>query len=494
MLTNFFITMKIESYSVVNLLLYRLRKVGLIKKNNISPNIKKVLLLLQIFLDMLGKVIIKGFYLYIIYLLVKILCKNYQTNYFVVVFIFLTLLGGLVKARILKTSKKKYQSIILFGIDAKEYIICDILLNSISDSFLLLISFLLLNSLLNFKIITIILMMIFFFFTRLVGEGVNLLYYKKRNDTLLNNSFLYFILLGLFTLFCLLAILSILYMFKVKDYKLMYKMINGLNSYLYSDGSSFTRDELIEIKKGNYYVKTNKMITNNPYRYLNDIFIRRHSFILKRPILREVVVIFGIGILVCLISFVDKRLGYSFAKLFMRYFMLVFLIIFSLNKTSQITQIMFINCDRSLLEYDFYRKSESVFSLFKERLKSLILLKLFPILILGFFIDVIFKIYLGMNFLELIYVLIILISSSIIFTLYHLSIYYLVQPYDRESKIKDMRLVVSNLLVSVILLMISRVKVSLYLLTFVMVVVTMIYLLIILYLIKRKSFKTFKLH
>ncbi len=93
MLTNFFITMKIESYSGVNSLLYRLRKVGLIKKNNISSNIKKVLLLLQIFLDMLGKVIIKGFYLYIIYLLVKILCKNYQTNYFVVVFIFLTLLG-----------------------------------------------------------------------------------------------------------------------------------------------------------------------------------------------------------------------------------------------------------------------------------------------------------------------------------------------------------------------------------------------------------------
>ena len=73
MLTNFFITMKIESYSVVNLLLYRLRKVGLIKKNNISPNIKKVLLLLQIFLDMLGKVIIKGFYLYIIYLSFNIL-------------------------------------------------------------------------------------------------------------------------------------------------------------------------------------------------------------------------------------------------------------------------------------------------------------------------------------------------------------------------------------------------------------------------------------
>lgn len=115
-------------------------------------------------------------------------------------------------------------------------------------------------------------------------------------------------------------------------------------------------------------------------------------------------------------------------------------------------------------------------------------------MILGIFIDVIFKIYLGMNFLELIYVLIILISSSIIFTLYHLSIYYLVQPYDRESKIKDMRLVVSNLLVSVILLMITRVKVSLYLLTFVMVVVTMIYLLITLYLIKRKSLKTFKLH
>ena len=59
MLTNFFITMKIESYSGINSLLYRLRKVGLIKKNNISSNIKKVLLLLQIFLDMLGKVIIK---------------------------------------------------------------------------------------------------------------------------------------------------------------------------------------------------------------------------------------------------------------------------------------------------------------------------------------------------------------------------------------------------------------------------------------------------
>ena len=64
MLTNFFITMKIESYSVVNLLLYRLRKVGLIKKNNISPNIKKVLLLLQIFLDMLGKDFIYILFIY----------------------------------------------------------------------------------------------------------------------------------------------------------------------------------------------------------------------------------------------------------------------------------------------------------------------------------------------------------------------------------------------------------------------------------------------
>ena len=84
--------------------------------------------------------------------------------------------------------------------------------------------------------------------------------------------------------------------------------------------------------------------------------------------------------------------------------------------------------------------------------------------------------------------------NKLIYYIYPLSIYYLVQPYDREAKIKNMRMVVSNLVVSVILLMITRVKVSLYLLTFVMVVVTMIYLLIILYLIKRKSFKTFKLH
>ncbi len=71
----------------------------------------------------------------------------------------------------------------------------------------------------------------------------------------------------------------------------------------------------------------------------------------------------------------------------------------------------------------FIVKVKVFFLYLKKRLKSLILLNLFPILILGIFIDVIFKIYLGMNFLELIYVLIILISSSIIFTL--LSFIYL---------------------------------------------------------------------
>lgn len=79
----------------------------------------------------------------------------------------------------------------------------------------------------------------------MLGLFTILLVYFLKNEINISNMKIFF----LDILFCLLAILSILYMFKVKDYKLMYKMINGLNSYLYSDGSSFTRDELIEIKK-----------------------------------------------------------------------------------------------------------------------------------------------------------------------------------------------------------------------------------------------------
>ena len=70
----------------------------------------------------------------------------------------------------------------------------------------------------------------------------------------------------------------------------------------------------------------------------------------------------------------------TFALLLLPY--MLFLMYF-INTGKNITNAMFMNCDHSMLFYRFYREPKIVLSLFRERLKTVIIINLLPTIILA---------------------------------------------------------------------------------------------------------------
>lgn len=58
-------------------------------------------------------------------------------------------------------------------------------------------------------------------------------------------------------------------------------------------------------------------------------------------------------------------------------------IMYCLNRSSSVTQAMFMNCDHSMLTYRIYRTPKVILGMFKERLKTLIVINLLPSTIIG---------------------------------------------------------------------------------------------------------------
>ena len=115
----------------------------------------------------------------------------------------------------------------------------------------------------------------------------------------------------------------------------------------------------------------------------------------------------------------------------------VFIMYFT-NRGSVVTQAMFINCDNSMLTYRFYRSPKSILSLFWKRLLTLIKINMIPSLVISLGLPILLFITGGSsNIYDYGLLFIAVIFLSIFFSVHHLVIYYLLQPYDINMKAKS---------------------------------------------------------
>ena len=109
-----------------------------------------------------------------------------------------------------------------------------------------------------------------------------------------------------------------------------------------------------------------------------------------------------------------------------------------LNRGTTITQAMFMNCDHSMLTYRIYRTPKVILGVFKERLKTLILLNLIPAFAIA--VGLVLLLYLTggtSNYLNYLIIFISIIAMSIFFSVHYLVMYYLLQPYNINTEIKS---------------------------------------------------------
>ena len=192
--------------------------------------------------------------------------KNITTGILHVYFIF-TIIGIFFNNRVLTTSTKKYFSIVLFNMNAKEYMKAtlwtELLINLITHSIGL--WFLIQSPI-------IVLYLVFGFLGRVIGERLNVLHYNKYKIALTYNYPLYWTIIILSIIACLLpriqitittpiiaildlifiplAIISYIGLMKIDNYKLIYKRLNTKVAAMNSEQArAYSRQAMVDIKE-----------------------------------------------------------------------------------------------------------------------------------------------------------------------------------------------------------------------------------------------------
>ena len=255
-------TLQIDYAYSVNSFIFVLQKLpifnDLITKDAYSSKeIKKIVGFFGLTFSALRALFLKFMYFFaIFYLSIKISPENIVKSFFHIYF-FLTILGLFINNKLLNTSKKKYFSLILFNVDDSKFLkalifwlqFTNLILNSICILFFMFIME-------SPNVLYGLILLILSYSTRLIGEALNVKFYKKYNYIWYSNSSLYFpILIGLLLLAILpvidiyirfryiavitiilfiLSIPSLLYLLKIKDYKLMYKQLSMVTKVMNS--------------------------------------------------------------------------------------------------------------------------------------------------------------------------------------------------------------------------------------------------------------------
>ena len=229
------------------------------------------------------------------------------------------------------------------------------------------------------------------------------------------------------------------------------------------------------------------------FEYLNDLFFKRHKKLLWKPcILMAAVFAFAVAAVIVLMEMTPE-----FRQLVNEHVMTLLpcmaFVMYIWNKGDQFTQALFINCDRSLLTYSFYKDPKSVLKLFVIRLRSVVKLNLLPAMVIGLGLPLVLFLSGGTDrWTDYLVLFVTVIAMSIFFSVHYLTVYYLFQPYTAGTEMKSVPYTVINALVYVVCYMLLQLKLPPIGFGLLMIGFTVVYCTAALTLVYKLAPKTFK--
>jgi hypothetical protein len=437
-------------------------------------------------------------------------------NTFINIFVFLTLIGGVFNTYLFNPAKDKYYSIVLMRMNAKKYAVS----NLISFLIITCISFypaiIIFGLMYKVNIFLLILLPLFVVSVKLLGNYILLKYYEKNKKVLSENNFYligtvsiiglilayllpYFgysitplIFIVIFILFIILGIISLIYILKNNNYNQIYKKMLTLNSVIFN--TERTSKDNLKKQYSKEIKNVNATSNKTGYEYFNDLFIKRHGKLLTNSAIKFAIIIGIIFIILMVGAFIDKSSYKDINAIPLNSLPYFVFIMYFVNRGNVITQAMFINCDNAMLTYRFYRSPKVVLNLFKTRLKTLIKINMIPALVIAIGLPVVLFVTGGTsNHLDYLLLFVSIISLSIFFSVHHLVVYYLLQPYDINMKAKSGTYGIVNGITYFICYMCIEVKISTIIFAPLVTLFAIIYILISLVLIYKYAPMTFKL-
>lgn len=509
----------------VNSFIYILSKLPILKDlitNDIykSKTIKKIVSLFWILFTVARTAFLKFMYFFaILFICYKLFPNNIVRSFFHIYFL-LTILGMFINNKLLNTSKKKYFSLLIFNMDATSFFRANLFWNMLTSTIMnaicmyIFVDYLLLSP-------TIIYSLILIFFTlgvRLVGEVGNILFFRKYKYIWYTNNSLYFPVLGVLLgccflpylniyipfnmimtcmiIFLLLGIPALIYLLKVKDYKLIYKRLSQITNVMDSKNEKdYLKQAMIDVKEKDKKIDSSLLKTKKGYDLFNAIFFERHKEILLRSARKySVFIIFVYGLLVYLMLNYSNY-NRSIAELIHLKSAVFIIIMFFINRGAIITQAMFFNCDHAMLRFNFYREPNVIVELFKKRLQTVVKVNLLPAFVIGIGNTIVLLISKNTySFLTIGTTFLFIISLSIFFSVHYLVIYYLLQPFNKEMEVKRASYSFVTMGTYIISYKLSGLILSSEILSIFGVLFVFLYIVIALQLVYNISPRTFKLN
>ncbi len=461
-----------------------------------------------------------------------------EIDFFNNLWILLAIIGIFINSGLFEPSEDKYYGIMLMRMNAREYIITDLLYNSIRQFCGYFIVLLVSVFVFHMPFLCGLSLMLFSVAGKYVGCFLKLVSINKGEiTTKIYNALGVIMTVGMllmlpvtlnFEIFftpaivyiatgvmVILGVLSFLYLYNFKEYKKICKIFLSEKSMIKFRQAKSGKTEKKETSEK--YVKNLIKVDDSDleaipvdpsltsrargFKYFNQIFEKRHASILaKRTKIVCIVIgiaeLFAIGTVLFLKfrgeDLFDSYSGVILAMPFLMYF---------INTGEVLASAMFYNCDAAMLTYNFYRKPETILGVFKERLKTVIKNNLYPALMLAVgFTTLVLLSPAEDKVTECLTFLLLFPALSVFFSVHRLVIYYIFQPFTvgQEKKSSGYSLINSATYIVCYFMMqgsgtLLALGVPTIVFSGVMLVFSIVYVLVALLVVNKFAPKTFKL-
>ncbi len=493
-------SLKIEILRLTNIFLFNLKKLPILNDlftNDIysSKIIKKICQFLIIIFIIFKELFYKFIYFFTVLYLSKLLLPSNFINYFYHLIILLTILGIFINNKLSTISKNKQLNILIFNFDATKYLKTNIIYNSFKNLIINSILLLIIGYTYKTSIIVTLSLSVLMIFSRFIGEILNISFYKKFKTTFQTNKILYFISL---IIFFILATLPLKNIFISNNLIIILTIISIIVGIVYLKLLLINKKIYKSLLKNNQEKEV--FLLKNPEKtivnkkgldLLNTLFFKRNitGNIRKKD---SLIIIIIYSIIIFLI-YNNLEFSQQMKELLKNNLAWFILIIFFLNKGAIITKNMFINCDSSLLNYNFYKEKEVILSLFYKRLFSIVKINLIPAIVISIGNVLLLFISKEINIYVYFSIVLFILSLSILISTHYLVIYYLFQPFNKEREVKNNNYSLILLITYMICFSLINLKINTILLSIYCIIITIIYLIVSLILVKTYAKKTFKL-
>lgn len=524
MIKTFITSFKIKNTYRVNSIIYSIKGLPIINKILPSSLYKNKFLkifgnIISILWEIVSTFLWKGLYVWLVLGSMTFAYKTNQPDTFLHLFVFSTLIGGILNTYLLNPTKDKYYSIILMKMDANSFALTDYFYSMLKLVIGLMPFTIIFGLILNVPLLICISMPLFVALIKIIIIGIFSIPDFKKNKVVNSENlptkkvwllFAALVFLGfglpylgvvisqiiyiiLFSVSIIFGIIALREIITFKDYKKIYKvLLTNENVYAVQNASSTKtiRDNVAKRIEYNGDITSNK----TGFAYFHELFVKRHNKILTLAIKKQTLVIVGIFIILYIAIFINPDLKQKLNNLTLTYLPYFVFVMYLLNRGTTMTQAMFMNCDHSMLTYRIYRTPKVILGVFKERLKTLISLNLIPATFIGLGLAILLFLTGGTdNNLNYLIIFISIISMSVFFSVHYLVMYYLLQPYNINTEIKNSTYKVVEWLTYFIAYILIGKKIPTFNFGILMSAFCIIYSLISLFIAYKYAPKTFKI-